>query len=164
MGTKQKGFTLIEIVMVTALIATLSGSLILVINPPEVIKRARETRMRVELREIATAVSLYIGKYGDLPPDTSRDLPTGLVEFLPGGTGWPKGPYPGSVYDWDNWEDVECWNGETGIVQVTLRQVPGYNAGNDYNFYYVMRGTPGVPHCHNQYYEGECVNCGDTAN
>ncbi len=150
--------------MVCTLIAVLSGSLLLVINPPEIIKRARETRARVELREIATAMTLYVGKYGEFPADVVRNLPNGLEEFLPGGVAWPKGPYPNSVYDWDNWENQVCWDGSTGIVQITLRQIPGYDPTNDYTFRYVMRGAPGIPHCSNASTIGECVNCGDTIN
>lgn len=164
MVTKQRGFTLIELLTVCALIAVLAGSLILVINPPEVIQNAREARMKVELREIGTAMTLYVGKYGEFPPDVWRDLPNGLEEFLPGGVDWPEGPYENSVYDWDNWENQTCWNGRTGIVQITLRQVPGYSSNNNYNFYYVLRGAPGIPHCSNQSELGECINCGDTAN
>lgn len=159
---QNSGFTLIEILMVAVLITVLSGTILISANPQYIINKTREVRTKAELKEIASAMILYTAKYGGFPPDVNRNLPNGLEEFLPGGVQWPIGPYPGSVYDWDNWENQTCWNGETGIVQITLRQVPGYDA-NDWTFYYIMRGK-GVPHCSNRNTKGYCVNCPDEWN
>ena len=59
-------------------------------------------------------MELYLITNRDYPTDVTRNVPSGLEQYLGGGT-WPDGPYPGSVYDWDNRLSTE------GYIQISLR-------------------------------------------
>jgi len=56
----QKGFTLLELLIVIAILAILTTVVILVMNPAESIKRARDTQRISDLDSIKTAIILYI--------------------------------------------------------------------------------------------------------
>lgn len=156
----SKAFTLIELVVVIALIGLLSGGLLIQLKPESKIEEATYRKAEYELGEIANAINYYLLDYGEFPDDVWRNIPSGLEEYLPGGVNWPEGPYPGSVYDYDNWEDETCWNGETGIIQITLREVDDFQGHDDYTLYFVIRGK-GIPHCSNSSTKGQCINCGN---
>jgi prepilin-type N-terminal cleavage/methylation domain-containing protein len=153
----QKGFTLIELIICIAIVAVLVTLLIIWINPPKMQERANYANTVSSLNQIAKAAQIYMATYGTLPLDANRDIPTEFMPYLGSGP-WPDGPFAGSVYDWDNWTDQTCWDGSTGIIQVTLRQVNNYKNKTDYTLYYVIQGV-GVPHCSNSATRGECLNC-----
>lgn len=77
-------------------------------------------RAKLEFRSLATAIHLYAEDHGGMPPDVARGLPPGLEAYLAGGH-WPDAPWPGSVYDWDNWTDPVTG---TPILQVSIRFCP----------------------------------------
>jgi hypothetical protein len=73
---------------------------------------------------MSNALTLYIDKYNDYPADESRNVPAGVKEFLTSkeiGDGWPDAPYPGSVYDYDNWVDPDDGS---QIIQISVRFCP----------------------------------------
>lgn len=97
----KKGFTLIELLVVIAIIGILSAVVLASLNSAR--NKAYLARSQGELREVAIALELYADSHGgDYPSDVSRDLPSGIEQYL-GGDDWPDAPWPGSVYDWDNW-------------------------------------------------------------
>ena len=59
MDKKQKGFTLIEMILVTVIIGILAGVVITVINVPRTQARARDSRRIGDLKRIQTALDLY---------------------------------------------------------------------------------------------------------
>ena len=107
----KKGFTLIELLIVIAVIAILSTVLISVIQGAR--SDAYTARAITEFKSFAQAMEFYLIDYDEYPPDVSRNIPSGMEEYLGGGT-WPEGPHPGSVYDWDNIT-------EHGYIQISLR-------------------------------------------
>jgi prepilin-type N-terminal cleavage/methylation domain-containing protein len=165
----KNGFTLIEILVVVAIIGVLSS---IILNTLE---RARSSaafaRAKLEFKSLATAIVLYIEDGGGVfPADVSRGLPPGLEAYLSGGN-WPNAPWPGSVYDWDNWIDPDT--GET-ILQISVRFCPlnqpsqclfppnePWAVNFDYYsaVYYCLQGTcrshSSMPIDH----PGYCVNC-----
>jgi len=56
----QKGFTLLELLIVIAILAILTTAVILVMNPAESIKRARDTQRISDLDSLKTAIVLYV--------------------------------------------------------------------------------------------------------
>lgn len=57
---KPKGFTLIELLVVIAILAVLAVAVVLVLNPAELIKQARDTTRISDLATLNSAISLYI--------------------------------------------------------------------------------------------------------
>ena len=56
-----KGFTLIELVIVVALVAVIALTVIIVTNPVEVFREARDSQRIADLNQMSRAVSLYVG-------------------------------------------------------------------------------------------------------
>jgi prepilin-type N-terminal cleavage/methylation domain-containing protein len=171
MGTKR-GFSLMEILIVIGIIAILGA----VIYAP--LKSARDKayvgRSKMEFNSLNNALELYKIDHGDYPADVNRGLPNGLEAYL-AGENWPSAPWPGTVYDWDNWEDPEssgeriiqfsirfCDIGETDPANCLFPQ-EGWAENFDINsaVYYCVEGN-----CRSHIgqpvdYPGYCVNCGD---
>lgn len=57
---KNDGFTLLELLIVIAIIAILSVALVLVLNPAETLKKARDSQRISDLSTIKTAIGLYL--------------------------------------------------------------------------------------------------------
>lgn len=55
-----KGFTLLELLIVIAIIAILSVALILTLNPAETLKKSRDSQRISDLNTLKTALSLYV--------------------------------------------------------------------------------------------------------
>lgn len=58
--TQTKGFTLIELIIVIALIAILATTVILVINPVRLFQEARDSQRIADLGQMQSALSLYL--------------------------------------------------------------------------------------------------------
>ena len=57
---KNSGFTLLELLIVIAIIAILSVALVIVLNPVETLKKARDAQRISDLSTIKTAIGLYM--------------------------------------------------------------------------------------------------------
>lgn len=63
----KKGFTLIEVLIVIALIASLAVIVIAAINPVEQANRSRDTRYATETADVVKAVERYFASQGNFP-------------------------------------------------------------------------------------------------
>lgn len=116
----QRGFTLVEIVVVIVVLGILAG-ITYSYGVPKYRERTYYTRSISELNTMGNAMTLYIAKYNDYPADVTRGLPSGLKEFVQGqySDDWPDAPFPGSVYDYDNWPPDA--NGPNHTYQISIR-------------------------------------------
>ena len=141
---------------------------------PKYRERTYLVKATSELHTMANAITLYIDKYNDYPADVSRGIAPGTQEFIQtNGVNdvWPNAPWPGSVYDYDRWDDL-------GIIQISIRFC---NAGDDAtckkNFpdeswvtsswdsyssvYYCIKGPCRSHHDKPANWPGYCINCGN---
>ena len=163
----ESGLTLIEIIVVIAVITILSA--IVVQSYTQYKKRAYANRALEELGSIADAMALYvIDNNGVFPPDANRSLPPGLEKYLTN-KNWPSAPWPGRVYDWDNW----TIDGQK-VYQISIRFCPmggplsackfpdepwAENFGVNSAFYYCIKGSCRAHSSEVSTYPGYCVNC-----
>lgn len=64
MNTK-KGFTLLELLIVIGILAILSTTVVLVINPAELLAKARDSQRISDLNTVKTAIAYYITEKGN---------------------------------------------------------------------------------------------------
>jgi len=68
---KMKGFTLLELLIVIAILAILSAVLILILNPAETMKKSRDSQRMSDLATMKSAIGLYMTNIS--APDLSTD-------------------------------------------------------------------------------------------
>ncbi len=116
--SKPSAFTLAEVLIVITVIGILA-TLVYITIIPNWRERTYKNTAFAEVNTMANAARLYLEKYNTWPPDVNRALPAELNEFLDINEAWPDAPWPGSVYDWDNW----TINGDQ-IIQISIRFCP----------------------------------------
>ncbi len=145
------GFTLVEFLVVISIIGILATLIFPVVSSAR--KAAYFSRAKAELRSVAIALERYSIDNGGYPADANRNLPNGLEAYLAPGN-WPTAPWPGSVYDWDNWAPGDLSyapNVQTYQISVRFCTAPGvcnypaepWAAGFDYYsaVYYCVSGS-----------------------
>ena len=71
MTKTKKGFTLLELLIVIGILSILSTTVILVINPAQLLKRARDSQRISDLNTLKTAIAYYITEASD--PDIGEE-------------------------------------------------------------------------------------------
>lgn len=100
MHSRNRAFTLIELIVVIALVAILS--VLVILSLYRVKQKARLSVLSDDLFTIAKSVNQYADDHNyTYPPDVPRGVLPGLEPYLAGGT-WPVGPWPLGQFDWDN--------------------------------------------------------------
>ena len=101
MHSRNRAFTLIELIVVIALVAILS--VLVILSLYRVKQKARLSVLSDDLFTIAKSVNQYVDDHNyAYPPTASRGVvPTGLDAYLLGGV-WPTGPWKLGQFEWDN--------------------------------------------------------------
>lgn len=68
-----KGFTLIEILLVLAIIGVMSSVLVITINPQRQLAKARDTERKTDIYSILASVYQYQAEHSGAIPDTDGD-------------------------------------------------------------------------------------------
>lgn len=177
MLTKKKlsGFTLVEIMIAMSILGVLA-LITYTVAVPNWRARSNYTASVAELNSIANALTLYVSKNNDYPPDVPRGVaPDGLAEML-STKAWPTPPYPGSVYDYDVRDDPTSAGGR--IIQISLRYcAPGDTEACKHHFpkedfvtdewdsnssiYFCIRGNCRAHLDQPANHPGYCINCGN---
>lgn len=158
--------------MVMVVIGILSS--LVLISTRDARERTYETSANAEMNTMANAVRLYVQKYNEYPDDVNRDIPSVLNEFLDVEEDWPDAPWPGSVFDYENWD-----GGDT--IQISIRFCPIGGPLGDCQFpdepwvtanwdvqssaFFCIYEAPGSGSCRSHSsrpvdHPGHCVNCG----
>ncbi|MFQ5543392.1 MAG: type II secretion system protein [Nitrospiria bacterium] len=121
---KEEGFTLIEVIVVIAIMSILAGSLAPVIS--QQIEAAREDATKVEMETLREALEAYAVDTSEFPDEqsTSSDSLVDLEEE-PGGTNGWRGPYiigkfSSQDYTTDAWNNAYRYQYTSGSNLVTL--------------------------------------------
>jgi prepilin-type N-terminal cleavage/methylation domain-containing protein len=162
-----RGFTLVELLLVISIIVLLLNTVLPVLNKGR--DKAYYARALGEFRSVEASLQQYLNDNGTFPPDANRDIPPGLEEYLAPGI-WPDAAWPGSVFDWENWNDPVT--GEK-IYQISVRFCPigqptqcrfpndDWAANFDINsaVYYCIQGPCRSHLSYPVTHPGYCVNC-----
>ena len=80
---REAGFTLIEIIIVVAIIAILASAVIIAINPAKNLRQARNATRWTQMNAVANGVYSYvIDKKGTFPPCLYVDGATATVRYI----------------------------------------------------------------------------------
>ena len=71
---KSGGFTLLEILLVVAIIAILAGIVIVAINPAKQLGNARDSQRKSDISNIYKAVNQYLIDHGQIPTTITTTL------------------------------------------------------------------------------------------
>ncbi len=166
----NNGFSLIELLIVITVITILSLIVSGAFNSAR--EKAYFSKSKLQFKSFEKSLELYKSDNRDnFPPDANRSIPSGLEAYL-SGDNWPDGPWPGSVYDWENWDDPDTPGAK--IYQVSVRFCPAGGTIDECRFptndwaigfgvnssvYYCIEGAC-RPHINEALdYPGYCINC-----
>lgn len=166
----DRGFTLVELLISISIIGILASVVMPVINT--VREDARMVRATSEFRSLETSLQNYLNDNDSYPPDTDRDIPPGLEDYLAPGI-WPNAAWPDSVFDWENWEDPD--DPSKRILQISVRfcpagqldecKFPDTEWAEDFDMhssvYYCLQGACRSHIDRPESHPGYCVNCRD---
>lgn len=92
-GIKEVGFTLVELLIVIALIGVLAAALVATLNPIEQVNKARDARVKNDAAELLAAIERYYATQGFYPWEdevwgdnngAEDDQKVGLTSRMPG--------------------------------------------------------------------------------
>jgi hypothetical protein len=129
-------------------------------------------RAQQEFKSIHSSLEQYKSdNNGNFPEDADRNIPPGLEAYLAPGI-WPDAPWPGSVYDWDNW--IDPITGDP-IYQISIRFCPigkpeqcnfpkeswAQNFDINSSVYYCIEGACRAHISRPLNHPAYCINCGN---
>jgi len=88
--SNNKSFTLLELLIVIAILAILTATVLIVISPAEYFRKTRDTKRITDLRSLNESLGLYLAEYGD----TNMGSPKTVYISLPSNDPTCAADYP----------------------------------------------------------------------
>lgn len=106
----KKGFTLVELLIVIGILAILTAAVVVVLNPAELLKQARDSQRMADLDSVKSAITLWMvtDSSGSLTATT-----TCMVDFTNDPTGWTCAANATTVTTGTGWVNINL-SGMTG--------------------------------------------------
>lgn len=79
----SSGFTLMELLIVIAIIGILVTIVVIAVDPAAILQRSNDTRRRADLNQIKVALQLYFNENNDYPDTTEFEASGGTHDLLP---------------------------------------------------------------------------------
>lgn len=108
---QSAGFTLIEILVAATILATLTGGVLLTLNPLAQINKGQDAQRLTDIQAVKTALDLYYQDHKCYPPALGSGLPN---EGIPFGREWKIG---NTVYMKKVPQDPKCGNDQTACYK-----------------------------------------------
>ena len=142
----KKGFTLLELLIVIGILAILATVLFAVINPAELLRRARDTQRLSDLDALRSAISLFIV---DMPSaDTLMGDSTRVYSHISGGVGACMGrtatTKPDRTTDGNGWIPINFNNMSTKSPLAALPVDPNPATSGASRYYLYLPDTSDV--------------------
>jgi len=117
MNSLKKGFTLVELLIVIAILAVLAAAVVIVLNPAELLAQARDSQRLNDLDTLKNALSIYIAQASSI--DLGVCAAGGICTADPGAA---AGPFTATTC-----ADISSTNtvGGAGWVDVDFSSIPG---------------------------------------
>lgn len=112
---KQLGFTLVELLIVIAIVGVLAGGILVLINPAKQIGKAKDAQRKAALNQIQTALKNYYITNGAYPTTSGWVYSTAGDNWIPGLVesreieSLPKDPKQGAACSGDPRTTGPCW-------------------------------------------------------
>ena len=134
MNTK-KGFTLLELLIVIGILAILSTTVVLVINPAELLAKARDSQRISDLNTVKTAIAYYITEAGNPSIGVSATTYSHVANVLC--TASLKGTSTSQAINGTGWIPVNFGALAGGSPISNLPVDPNASTASTGNYYYV---------------------------
>lgn len=121
--TSEKGFTLIEVLIVVAIIGILASVVLVGLGPVQ--RQGRDARRISDLRQVQNGLELFFNKRGVYPSANTWDaLKAEIAEATIGVSNIPDDPKPGSHY-------LYASDGSRYVLGATLEDMENPNLDQD---------------------------------
>lgn len=121
--SRFKGVTLVELLVVTGMIAAIISGLVLLLNPVQKMAQTNDAKRKSDLAQLQRALEIYYQDYGRYPASTSSYRISGANW----GASWaqymarmPADPKSGRTYVYYNPNSGACANGQCYYVFAAL--------------------------------------------
>lgn len=86
---KRKGFTLIELILVVAIIGIFSAGVLAAINPSQQVQKANDSRRKTDLEMIQRALEAYYADNGRYPTSSTNEIVNNSIVVVWGSSWQP---------------------------------------------------------------------------
>ena len=127
----NRGFTLIELLVVIAILAILATVIVVIINPGELLKQARDTTRISDLAAVNNAIALYLSDYNN--PSIASSTNCTVASFT-APTGWTCTTVTSTAVSGTGWVPVNFTNISSGSPLARLPIDPTNSTTYAYSF------------------------------